>query len=147
MTNAFAAIQNAIVAALLVKPAMADGSVMRNRTRPLGAGVSEAVVVYLESSRATETVLGASDWTSLFTVECYAKSVPTSSADADVHALLASVYARLCALEFDGLGVMHSAVNPAIAWQYQEDAAATVCASLQFVVLHRTFANSLAPYP
>lgn len=145
--TAFADITKAIVAALQVAPAVAGGAVMENRLRPLPSGVSTAVVVRLDQpAQAVETALGAHDWTTTFTVECYAKSTPMVDAEDAADALLDVVYPRLAGLSLVGLGVAQVAVQPSIDWQRDEEASSMVCAVLRLTVIHRTYANTLTAW-
>lgn len=145
--TAFADLTDAIVAALQLAPAVAGGLVMKNRLRPLPAGVSTAVVVRLDQpAQAIETALGAHDWATTFTAECYAKSTPMVDAEDAADALLDEVYPRLAGLSLVGLGVAQVAVQPSIEWQRDEEAAGMVCAVLRLTVIHRTYANTLTAW-
>ncbi|MEN9885767.1 MAG: hypothetical protein RL758_345 [Pseudomonadota bacterium] len=141
--SAFSGLVTAVVAALQAAPSVASGRVFANRLRTLSASETTAVVVRVESTSATETVLGAHDWQTQVSVECYGKTSSGTSAEAAVDTLLVAVWPRLMALSPASLAVSRVAVDPQIVWDRDLDATDTVCASVRLTVQHRTPVNSL----
>lgn len=146
MTTAFSSIQTALLAALTASPALASGNISTNRQRPIPAGQSTAIVLRLDQSDGTEMVLGALDWNTAYTVECYARgSSATTEMVAAVDALLAAAWARLAALTYESLGA-DIAVNPRIDWQYDDTDTPVICAVIRITCSHRTARNTLTPW-
>lgn len=145
MSTAFATLVDGVVASLLSAPAVAGGQVYANRMRPIPAQHNSAVVVRLEDSRASETVLGAHDWQTQIAIECYAKTGATS-AEVTADALLEVLWPRLLGLQASLAGVMNIARDPNIEWERDSDVNAEVCATLRITVTHRTPFNSLEPW-
>lgn len=147
MSTAQHAIQQAITAALLAAPAVAAGCVYANRARPISAQQPSAVAVRLESSSGSTAVLGAIDWQTRYSVECYARAGAVTEPASAVDSLLAEVWARLVALQPSGLGLMSFEVDPALSWDYDDSGdSATVCATVHATATHRTTPHSLAPW-
>jgi hypothetical protein len=144
--TAFASIQTALLAALTASPALASGNISTNRQRPIPAGQSTAIVLRLDQSDGTEMVLGALDWNTAYTVECYARgSTATTEMVAAVDTLLAAVWARLAALTYEALGA-DIAVNPRIDWQYDDGETPLVCAVIRITCSHRTSRSTLTAW-
>jgi hypothetical protein len=145
MSTAFSAITAALVAALVQAPALANGQVSANRTRPIGQLHTSAVVVRLEGADSSEIVIGALDWTSRYAIECYGRGAAASDPAEAVDALLQRVWLRLLGVNPAALGVLSVNLNPAIDWQFDDSDAPYACAVLRLVVQHRTAVASLAP--
>lgn len=148
-TTAQHAIQQALVAALLAAPAVASGAVHTNRARPISAQQPTAVAVRLERTEGNTATLGAVDWRTTYTVECYTTAPASADPAQAVDALLAAVWARLAALQpaAVGQGLMDLQTEPAIAWDYEDGTErTTVCATLRVTATHRTTPQSLAPW-
>lgn len=143
MTSAFIGLQSGLVAALASAPALAGGRIDANRLRPVSAASPTAIVVRLDRAEGLQMVLGATDWTSAYSVECYARASGSGEPVAAIDQLLADVWARLCALDATALGATDITVNPRIDWQYDEVDTPLVCAVIQLSVQHRTPSNSL----
>lgn len=143
--TAFAGIHAAIEAALLAPPALADGRVSINRLRPIAAGSHSAAVVRLERSKAMGQTLGALDWTTSYSVECYTRAAAGADPAAAVDDFLNAAWERLSALVITDLGVMAIALNPEIDWQYDEADTPVICVTIRLDVEHRTALNSLKP--
>lgn len=141
--SAFKGLTDALVAACLQAPALAEGRVWANRLRPLSTQQGSAVVVRLVQTRSTEDVLGLLDWQTQFAVECYGRGATGTDPAGAVDALLQDVWARLAGLDSGALGVMAVAVNPAVEWQFDEAETPVACAIVHLVVRHRTTANLL----
>jgi hypothetical protein len=136
MTTAFLALQSAIAAALA--PAIPLGSVSLNRRRPIPAGQSSAIALHLDQTSGDETVLGMLDWTTNFSVECYAKATAGADPAGAVDALFADVWARLSAIDAGALNAIAVTINPQLDWQYDETDASLVCVVTRLSVQHRT---------
>lgn len=145
MSTAFATLQAALLAALTAAPALAGGRISANRLRPIAAGHSTAIVLRLDQSQGSEEVLGALDWQSVYTVECYARAATGTDPAAAVDALLSDVWARLGALNDATLGASIS-INPKVDWQYDDSDTPVVCAVIQLVAQHRTPRATLQPW-
>lgn len=143
MTSAFIGLQNSLVSALAAAPALSGGRVYTNRLRPVSAGSATAVVVRLDKADGVQMILGAMDWTSAYTVECYARAPGNGEPAAAIDQLLSDVWARLCALDATALGAIDITVAPRIDWQYDDGDTPMVCAVIQLSVQHRTPSDTL----
>ena len=143
MSSAFTGLQNSLVAALVAAPALAGGRVYVNRLRPVSANSTTAVVVRLDKSEGLQMVLGAVDWSSAYSVECYARAPGNGEPAGAIDQLLSDVWARLCALDATALGAIDITIAPRIDWQYDDAETPLVCAVIQLSVQHRTPSNSL----
>ena len=143
MTSAFVGLQNSLVAALVSAPALAGGRIYANRLRPVSAASTTAVVVRLDKTEGLQMVIGALDWTSAYSVECYARAPGAGEPATAIDQLLSDVWARLCALDATALGAIDITVAPRIDWQYDDSETPLVCAVIQLSVQHRTLPNSL----
>ena len=146
-TTAFQQVIEALSAALKAAPMLAGGRVFVNRLRPLAASDATAVVVRLEGTRGRESVLGARDWTTLIAVECYGRTVGTTTAEAAADALVAAAWQRLTALQAPDLALMEIGVEAEIDWLRDADATTEVCAVIRLTATHRTTYESLTPWP
>lgn len=143
--TAFADIHNAVIDVLRAAPALADGEVMKNRLRPLSKSTMRAVVVRLEPhSDASESMLGALDWITAFSIECYGRSATGPEAEDAADTLLSSVFQRLSSAPLTGQhGITSTTVKPAIEWQADTTGEGMACHTLTFVVTHRTTTSTL----
>lgn len=146
MTTAFASIQDTIMAKMTATPALAEGRVYPNRLRPIASNHSTAIVVRMDKTEGTEIVIGAMDWTTSYSIECYARTTPGSDPCDAVDAILLESWARLSDLNVSGQGVMAYTLNPQIDWQYDDADTPVVCAITQLRVQHRTPTNNLSPW-
>lgn len=146
MSSAFATLQAALLAALVSAPALAGGNVSASRLRPISAGSSTALVLRLEQAEGEERVLGAVDWQTSFSVECYARGA-AAGADlvAAVDPLLTDTWARLAALSFASLGA-DITLNPKVDWQFDDGETPMVCAVIRLTATHRTALSTLTPW-
>lgn len=138
MSTAFRSVLAAVVGALSAAPALAEGRVYANRLQPLPAGRSSAVVVRLEQSSSTESVLGALDWTTRLAVECYARGQVGVDPSDSVDALLQDVWQRLRSISAGQLGVIDVQPDSVIEWLFDELETPLACAVIRLHVLHRT---------
>ena len=143
MSSAFIGLQSSVLAALISAPALAGGRVYANRLRPVSAASATAVVVRLDKSVGLQKVIGAVDWVSLYTVECYARAPGSGEPAGAIDQLLSDGWGRLCALDAASLGAIDMTTNPHIDWQYDDGDTPLVCAVIQLTVQHRTPSNSL----
>lgn len=145
--TAFVAIQTALMGALSVAPALADGRIHPNHLRPIGANQSTALVVRLDQSAGGSEALGALDWVTSYVVECYARAQTGTDPALAVDTLLSDTWARLSMLDPDSqLGVSSITVSPAIDWQYDNADTPVVCALIRVQVQHRTTTGTLDPW-
>ncbi len=133
-----AALLDALLAALPGAPALAGGRIYANRLRPLSAGQNTALIVRLDNSTAQEVVLGALDWNSKFSIECYARGATGSDAADAVDTLLSDAWARLASVDAAALGAIAITVDPAIEWQFDDGETPVTCAIISVGVQHRT---------
>jgi hypothetical protein len=146
MSTAFRSVLAALVGALSAAPALAEGRVYANRLQPLPAGRASAVVVRIDQSASREVVLGALDWATRLSVECYARGQTGSDPAEAVDQLLQDTWQRLRALDAAQLGVMTVDVDSAIEWLFDELETPLACAVIRVTVLHRTPVNSVQPW-
>ena len=143
MTSAFVGLQAGLVAALVAAPALAGGHISANRLRPIPASQTAAIVVRLDRSEGQQMVLGAMDWSTAYTVECYARAPGSGEPAAAIDQLLADTWARLCALDATALSATDITVSPRVDWQYDDGETPLVCAVISLTVLHRTPSDNL----
>lgn len=143
MSTGFLTLQAALAAALA--PALAGGAVSINRARPLPASQATGIALSLQQSTAQEVVLGMLDWVTSFSVECYARAATGADPAGAIDALLADVWARLCAIDSGALGAQAVTINPQLDWSVDEAETPVVCVTLRLSVQHRTpFATLIA---
>lgn len=140
-----------IEAALLAAtPAWAAGY-SRQRSRPLPAGIDQAVVLRLTSGQCEQLYAGATapvQWTTRIGIECMARAGASTGGDAAVAPLLLDVYARLlgASLTLQAAGYR---LQPDIAIQWDQDdlderiASAVILAN----ITHRSPWDSLTATP
>ena len=143
MTSAFVGLQAGLVAALTESPALAGGNITANRLRPIPASQSAAIVVRLDRSEGQQVVIGALDWSTEYTVECYARAPGGGEPAAAIDQLLVDTWERINALDATALGATDITVNPRVDWQYDDGEAPMVCAVIGLTVLHRTIAGGM----
>lgn len=143
MSSTFNSIQTGLMAALAANPALAGGHITANRLRPISASHSTAIVVRLDKTAGQEIVLGAMDWTTSYTVECYARAAGGADPGAAVDQLLVDAWARLCAIDAASIGAIDITMTPAIDWQYDDADTPMVCALIRLAVQHRTLTTAI----
>lgn len=143
MSSIFLQIQAGIAAALTGAAALAGNAVQLNTLRPIPEGVNTALVVRLGSTSANEFVLGSMDWSTSYTLECYARVTAGSDPASGADALLVDVWSRLSALDPASIGAISLTLIPQIDWQYDDGATPMVCAVLKLSVDHRANIEAL----
>jgi hypothetical protein len=134
----------AIVAALNSAPAVCS-HIDRVRLRPIAQSVALAVAVRPTQAEVVQFQLSSLPvgWATTISVDCYARSIASISADVAVDDLLDSVYARLMADPTLAGSVV--AIQPkGITYDFDADGDQTTCASLVFNVLHRSVGATLS---
>ncbi len=144
--SAFAAIQAALMAALSAAPALAEGRVYADRSRPLAATYDSAISVRMEASNATSATTKTLDWTTAYSIECYARATADLSRGEAVDALLSAVWLRLSALDLRALGVASIILQPNIDWQYDDADSLMAVAVINLQIQHRTPFAALTPW-
>lgn len=142
MSSAFLTIQSALIAALAASVPLAGGRIYPNRLRPIAANYGSAIVVRLDQATGTEMVIGSVDWSTSYTVECYARAAADSDPAAAVDALLVDAWTRLAALDLTTLNATLN-LNPQIDWQYDDAETPVACAVIRLTVQHRTALSNL----
>lgn len=143
MSSIFLQIQSGIAAALASAPALAGQAVRLNHLRDIEEAVNTALVVRLGQTSGNEFVLGSLDWSTSYTIECYARVATGIDPALGVDALLAQVWSRLAALDAASIGAISIILNPQIDWQYDIGATPMVCAVFKLQVDHRTDISTL----
>ena len=136
MSSIFLQIQSGIAAALTGAAALAGGAVQLNTLRPIAEGINTALVVRLGSTSGNEYVIGSLEWSTSYSVECYARVAPGGDPATGADALLVDVWGRLAALDPASIGALTLIVNPNIDWQYDDSATPLVCAVFKLQVEH-----------
>lgn len=137
----------ALGVAVALRTALADlagGRVYLNRLRPLPADAATAIVVRLDRSIGRQDVLNMLDWTTLIGIECVARAATGTDPAAAVDALLAAAWSVISGLSSAALGATSIAINPDIAWQYDDADSPFVVAVIAVQVQHRTPFASLS---
>lgn len=123
----------AVVAALSAAPAV-SGAIGRVRLRPWSATQTSAIAVRPESAEAQQLPMQLTDagvWDVRLSVECYARSYQSQSADAAVDAVLQPAFERLMSDTTLG-GKVRSLWPERVAFDYDVDAEQTACAAITF---------------
>lgn len=134
----------AMVAKLEESPAVAP-VVGRVRLRSLSSTTQQAVVVRPHQAEVQGDELATGypiSWRGTYAVECYARSLSSTSPDAAVDSLVAAVYERLLTDPTLG-GVVIQMQPQSIAYDFDVDGEQTTCAVLSFSALHRTVGATL----
>lgn len=135
----------AIVLALQT-PAPVGAAIYRVRLRPIAQQSDQAVVVRAEQCDVTQVAMLSGSpvtWDSLVSVECYQRATSSTSADVAIDALVEAVYARLMTDQTLG-GAVLAMVPKGISFEYDADGDQTACATLVFILRHRTSGASLS---
>lgn len=146
MSSAFVAILAALITALTEATSLAGGRVYPNHLNPIALESNTAIVVRLDQATAPDDTIGSQDWTTSYTVECYARAATGTDSAIAVDALLSDAWARLSTLAPAGLGVAAVTLQNTIDWQYDDAATPVVCALIRLQVQHRTSPTNLAPW-
>jgi hypothetical protein len=139
MSTMFATAVGAIVSALNAGTPVAT-QVARVRLRPMAQATGTAAIVRPLSTEVVETALYPGQpvsWTTVISVECYARSSAATTPDIAVDSLVSDVYARLMADTTLG-GVVLALQPQSIAWDFDADGENTTCATLLFNARHRS---------
>lgn len=136
MSSIFLSIQTGIAAALTGATALAGAAVQLNTLRPIAEGVNTALVVRLGRTTGNEYVIGSLEWSTSYTVECYARVAAGGDPAAGADDLLVDVWSRLSALDPASIGALALVLNPEIDWQYDDSATPMVCAVFKLQVEH-----------
>lgn len=134
----------AIVSALNSSPAVC-AHIDRARLRPVAQSVALAVAVRPSQSEVIQFQLSSLpvSWATTITIDCYARSGASVSADVAVDALIESVYSRLMA-DPTLAGAVIALQPKGISYDFDADGDQTTCASLVFNVLHRSVGATLS---
>lgn len=140
--SAFATI-SAAIAAKLEEATAVSAQIYRARMRPMAEQHTNAVVVRCEGGEAQRFAIAGApiDWQSTWRVECYARA-SASTPDAAVDSLMAAAYARLAADPTLGGNVIDMNIQR-VDFDYAEEAQDLACATLTYLVQHRTGAAAL----
>mgnify|MGYP000234499876 CR=1 FL=1 len=147
MSTAFVAIAEALAAALLVPPALADGLVRANPTTALERDKATGIAVRLQSAQQVGAGPCAAEWRSTYGVECIARSNTGADPAAAVDALLAAVWVRIAALDLAALSVSDVLLDPQIDWEYDTAETPMAAATLRLTVAHFTERTTLNAAP
>lgn len=139
------ALRDAVVARLLVSPALAGGNVKAGTRRPMPQAVNAQIHVELDESTASGAAVGpaSTEWATRIRVECIARETATD-ADDSADALMVGVHDRLMAEPtFSGAALDTRPLG--IAWRPDDEAETglAVCQAL-FQIRHRTARASIA---
>lgn len=138
--SAHMAARDAIIAALLVNPALAGGRVVGNRRRPMAEQHASQIYVYLENSDAefgSDKVIGTTDWRTRIRVECLSRATSSVSADDGADALAVDVMSRIMA-DTSLSGKAIDTTPQAIFWAEDEADTPVAACQLLFSVWHAT---------
>lgn len=139
-----------ILAALKGAPAIAQGTVVEERTRPFGADTSEAVIVRFGASvpMQPEPLLGAPiDWRTTLTIEHHARGDDRTPNGRASRRLAGAVYARLMADPTLGGAVESLSVPRLVADDAQGLDETFGCVIAQYTAQHRSQALTLDAMP
>lgn len=143
-STAFASITAAVGAAL--QAAHPGVSVSVNRTRPVSAGSSSALRVYLlNSKRDPSGPLDGTYWLTTILVDCMARAPAGSDPAQAVDGLLTTAWAALIGAPLSIPGVFDIDSVPAIEWEFDSADTQSACATIRLLVRHSTQLSTLTP--
>jgi hypothetical protein len=133
-----------ILAALNGAPAIAQGNISEERTRPLGQNVNEAVIVRFAGSTPNRNSMGAGiDWTTTVNIEHHARGDARTPSGRASRILTGIVFARLMADPSLG-GVLMDLRPPRLAADQSQSLDDEMgCVIAQYTALHRSASNTL----
>jgi hypothetical protein len=149
MSSALLQIAQAFTAALLATSPqpLAGGRVWLNRMRPISLADESAIVISIDTARASEQVLGALDFESEIRIVCFVRATITGGEPAAaVDALLMAAWARVQAVNRSDLGMLGPAQLDGLDYDFSDLDSALVSATLRLRLQHRTTTASLAPW-
>lgn len=144
-TTAFKTISAGIAAALSAAPSLASGRVYENRQLAVSSGSTDCIVVRIERSTADQSTISYFDWTTVFSIEIYARSAAGTDPQVAVDALLDAAWLRLSAIDAESIGAFDVTLNPDVQWLFDELDSPMACAVLHLGVRHRTTTAALQP--
>ena len=148
--SVFVLLGDAIEARLRISPAVAT-VIQRDRFRAIAQDQASAVVIKLDKTLGTRTgpAEGPTDWTTLYAVECYARTTPSVLPSAAVDPIVRAVFERLsgdaASLGVD-LGVEDLLPEPLIQWDLDETAEGLGSAGISIRIVHRTQSAQLVAW-
>jgi hypothetical protein len=141
--SAFSKITGALVQLLEAEPPIAD-AVYRARSRVVPQSISRAINVQFDGSMPSPGVIDGApvDWTSTFSVECFARAATSENNDEAVDPLLMAVYSRVAADTTLG-GLVDNVGEPRIEAEYSADGERTGWVRMTYPIEHRTEQSTL----
>lgn len=143
--TAFKTICAGIAAALQAQPALASGRVYENRQLAVSSGSTDCIVVRIERSTADPSTISYLDWTTLLSVEIYARSATGADHLSAIDALLDAAWLRLSAIDAPSIGAFDLTLNPDVQWLFDELDSPMACVVLRLTVRHQTATTALQP--
>jgi hypothetical protein len=142
-SSAFSKITGALVQLLDMEPPIAD-VIYRARSRVVPQSVFRAINVQFNGGMpAPGAITGAPvDWTSKFSIECFARAATSENNDEAVDPLLMAVYSRIAADTTLG-GLVDNVGEPLIEAEYSADGERTGWICMTYPIEHRTQQSTL----
>jgi hypothetical protein len=141
--SAFSKITTALVGLLSAEPPVA-ASVYRSRSRVVPERIATAINVQFNGAMpAPGAIAGAPvDWTSRFSIECFARAAAAENNDEAVDPLLMAVYSRIASDTTLG-GLVDYVGEPLIEAEYSAEGERTGWVCMTYPIEHRTQQSTL----
>jgi len=144
-TSAFSDITGALMRLLQAEPPIAD-VVYRARSRVIVQGVTRAINVQFDGGVPQAGVINGApiNWTSKFSIECFARVANAENNDEAVDPLLTAVYSRIAADRTLG-GLVDYVGEPMVEAEYSAEGERTGWIRMSYPVEHVTEQSTLEP--
>lgn len=141
--SAFFKITGALVQLLTAEPAIAD-AVYRARTRVIQQSITRAINVQFDGGMPQDGVINGApiNWTSKFSIECFARAASTENNDEAVDPMLTAVYGRIAADRTLG-GLVDYVGEPLVEAEYSAEGERTGWIRMSYPVEHSTEQSTL----
>jgi hypothetical protein len=141
--SAFSKITGALVQLVEAEPPIAD-AVYRARSRAVPQSIRRAINVQFDIGLPQPGAINGApvDWTSKFSIECFARADAEQNNDEAVDPLLMEVYRRIAADTTLG-GLVDNVGEPMIEAEYTADGERTGWVRMTYPIEHRTQQSTL----
>lgn len=141
--SAFSNITGALVQLMTAEPAIAD-VVYRARSRVIQQTITRAINVQFDGGMPQDGVINGApiNWTSKFSIECFARAAGAENNDEAVDRLLAEVYSRIAADRTLG-GLVDYVGEPVLEADYSAEGERTGWIRMSYPVEHSTAQSTL----
>lgn len=141
--SAFSKITSALVQLLDVDPPIAD-VIYRARSRVIPQSTHRAINVQFNTGMPTPGAIGGApvDWTSRFSIECFARAATSENNDEAVDPMLMAVYSLIAADTTLG-GLVANVGEPLVEAEYSAEGERTGWICMTYAIEHETQQSTL----